>query len=129
MYAGTETKITLHGIDMLKCLTVSPPMRTPDLHRSESGSCRTLSIFFLNLKGKSSRRTSNTRIYRKIIHMDYFAINTGVGVMMWLILQMDKMNVMAIARIVIVRQNHGRVKVRIWQSTGENIKNAESADT
>jgi len=24
------------------------------------------------------------------------------------------MNAMAIARIVIVRQNHGRVKVRIW---------------
>ena len=39
------------------------------------------------------------------------------------------MNVMAIARIVIVRQNHGRVKVRIWQSTGGNIKNAVSAST
>jgi hypothetical protein len=25
------------------------------------------------------------------------------------------MNVMAIARVVIARQNHGRVKVRIWQ--------------
>ena len=31
------------------------------------------------------------------------------------------MNVMAIARIVIVRQNHGRVKVRIWTMT----KNAD----
>ena len=52
--------------------------------------------------------------------MDYFVINTGVGVMMSLILQTDKMNVMAIARIVTVRQNHGRVKVRIWHVNVQN---------
>jgi hypothetical protein len=40
--------------------------------------------------------------------MGYFAINTDAGVMMWLRLQMVKMNVMVTARIAIAHQNHGK---------------------